>query len=365
MSEKTIRVCHMTSAHQPNDDRVFHKECVSLARAGYAVSLVACGESYEEKGVRIVGVGEMPQSRRERMTAGAKRVYEKALSLDCDIYHFHDPELLPYGRKLGKLGKTVIFDVHENVAGQIMDKAYIPKALRKLVADAYRRVEDLCLPQFAAVIAATPYIAGLYEGRAGRIRVVRNYPKLDDIIFQQSPFAERGRVACYAGGISDSRGVHTMLRLAEGLDGELRLAGPCDGDALCGALPDNVQYLGMLDRAGVNRLYSEARLGLVLLKPTKNYIDSLPVKMFEYMAAGLPYVASDFPLWKQITESADCGLCVDAADEAATRGAVERLLSDPALAQEMGRRGRAAVEREYNWKVQERELLALYESLAV
>ena len=73
-----IKVCHMTSAHPAEDIRIFHKECVSLARAGYEVYLVERGASYEKNGVHIVGVGEIPKSRRKRMTEGAKKVYEAA-----------------------------------------------------------------------------------------------------------------------------------------------------------------------------------------------------------------------------------------------------------------------------------------------
>ena len=95
-----IKVCHMTSAHGPEDVRIFHKECVSLAKAGYDVYLVERGDSYEKNGVHIVGVGQPSGGRLSRMTSFAKKVYQAALALDADIYHFHDPELLPYGLKL-------------------------------------------------------------------------------------------------------------------------------------------------------------------------------------------------------------------------------------------------------------------------
>ena len=119
-----MKVCHMTSAHDPEDIRIFHKECVSLAKNGYDVYLVERGDSYEKNGVHIVGVGTIPDSRLQRMTQGARRVYEAALALDCDIYHFHDPELLPYGVMLKKKGKKVIFDSHENTVEQIMEKEW-------------------------------------------------------------------------------------------------------------------------------------------------------------------------------------------------------------------------------------------------
>ena len=109
------RVCHMTSAHDWYDDRIYLKECQSLVDAGYNVYLVAEGIDRKENGVHIVGCGEKPASRRERMRGFAKKIYERAVELDCDLYIFHDPELLPYGVKLKRLGKRVIFDSHEDV----------------------------------------------------------------------------------------------------------------------------------------------------------------------------------------------------------------------------------------------------------
>ena len=137
-----IKVCHMTSAHEEEDIRIFRKECVSLAEAGYDVYLVERGESYEKNGVHIVGVGEIPAGRLKRMTQGAKKVYAAAKALDADIYHFHDPELLPYGLKLKKAGKKVIFDSHEMYTAQIREKPYLPIWCAKCIAAVYDRYEQ-------------------------------------------------------------------------------------------------------------------------------------------------------------------------------------------------------------------------------
>ena len=219
------KVCHMTSAHGPEDIRIFHKECVSLADAGYDVYLVERGDSYDKKGVHIVGVGEIPSGRFRRMTKGAKMVYEKALDVDAEIYHLHDPELLPYGLKLKRKGKKVIFDSHENVPAQIMGKEWIPLPLRRMVSTLYARYEAYAIRRLDAVVTVNQRIADRLRSVAQRVEIVTNYPRLDDIQFHDTPFSEREPIVCYAGGISKVRGEDIMIEAMRGVDGTLILAG--------------------------------------------------------------------------------------------------------------------------------------------
>ena len=124
-----------------------------------------------------------------------------------------------------------------------------------------------------------------------------------------------------------------------------------------------VQYVGKITRAQVNDLYGKSRAGIVLYQPAENHYESQPIKMFEYMAAGLPFVASDFPHWKSIVEKNKCGICVDPSNAEAVREACLYLLNNPSEAQEMGRRGHEAIMSQYNWKNEERKLLGLYDEL--
>ena len=352
------KICHFTSAHQSSDVRIFIKECTTLAEAGYDTYLVAKGESREQNGVHVIGVGTMPENRIKRMAGFSRTVYKAALSLDCDIYHFHDPELLPYGLKLKKKGKKVIFDSHEDVPGQIQDKRWIPKPLRKLVSRCYRAYETHVVKQLDAVVAATPHIAEKFAGRAKKVVVVNNFPRLDDIVFHETPFSEREPVVCYAGGIDELRGEKIMLAAMQDMDGELIIAGDHKKMVVVG-----VRYIGRLDRNGVNALYGRAVAGLCLLKPIENYYYSRPIKMYEYMAAGLPFVCSDFPLWRAVAEESGAGICVNPADIGGIRSAIEGLLQDRLRAQEMGQKGRAYVLQRYNWANEARALLALYETV--
>ncbi len=353
-----MKVCHLTSAHPQEDIRIFHKECASLAAAGYKTYQIACGKRYKKFGVRQVGIGEPATGRLRRMLGTSKNVYRMALRVDADVYHFHDPELLHYGLKLKKRGKKVIFDSHEDVPGQIMDKYWIPKPLRKIVSGLYRSYETRVVKRLDAVVAATPHIAEKFTGRARRVIVVNNYPKLDDIVFHDAPFDTKEAVVCYAGGIDENRGELIMQNAMKKVKGELIIAGNHPEEK-----KGNVSYIGRLDRDGVNELYGRSVAGLCILKPIENYYYSQPIKMYEYMAAGIPFVCSDFPGWRTIAEESKGGICVDPQDTDAIARAIGGLLADRKKAQEMGRRGHDYVVNNCTWEKEEEKLLELYRTI--
>jgi len=355
-----MRVCHMTSAHPSNDTRLLIKECPTLAKAGYETYLVAKGKSYEQNGVHVVGLGNPPKSRFFRMFTFAKKVYQKALELNCDVYHMHDPELLPYGIKLKKKGKIVIFDCHEDVAGTILDKLWIPKLFRKLVSTLYRYYEKYAAKKLDAIVVATPHIATLFRDIASNVAVVNNYPELSDIAYQSTPFSERGRNIGYAGGLDACRGKDFLLEAIKGMDVTLTLAGEHHIHNF-----ENVVCIGKANRHQVNELYANSRLGVVLYLPAANHYDAQPMKLFEYMAAGLPVVASNFPHWKMLVEDNQCGLCVSPTEVNEIKKAISYFLDNPDLAQKMGQNGRRAVLEKYSWDTQAQVLLALYANLGV
>ena len=360
---KKTKLCHMTDIHQQEDIRIFHKECTSLAEHGYDVYQVSKGRTYESKGVHMVGIGEVSGSRLLRMTRAARKVYETAGKLDADLYHFHDPELLPYGLKLKKQGKKVIFDSHEDVPAQIMDKDWIPKPLRKIVSTLYRLYETHAVRHLDAVVAATPYIAKQFKGRAKKVVVINNYPKLDDIRFHDTPFQERESVICYAGGISDIRGEKIMTEAMKSVDGTLILAGEHPVEEMKAGNSSVIKYIGRVDRSEVNELYGRSVVGLCMLMPTGNYVNSQPIKMYEYMAAGLPFICSDYPLWKKVAENTKAGLCIDPHDTKSLSKMINELLEHREKAEEMGKCGRIAVEKYYNWDREKEKLVSLYNTL--
>ncbi|WP_242489801.1 glycosyltransferase family 4 protein [Noviherbaspirillum cavernae] len=361
----------MTSVHPWDDVRIFHKECRSLARAGFDVHLVACApRTICVDGVNVHAVPKAQGGRLHRMLATAWRVYQTARALNADVYHFHDPELIPYGLLLKWQGRKVVYDVHEDVPRDILSKHWITPRLRRRLSQAFEWVEDFAAKRFASVVAATPFIAQRFARVNPSSVDVNNYPAEFAELARQGCADKAGsRNLCYIGGIGTIRGAFEMVRALEFVDARLIMAGPFQSTAIeeeLRSLPGwkKVDYRGVVDREGVARILAESRIGLVLLHPVINYLDSLPVKMFEYMAAGLPVVASDFPYWRSLLADAGAGVCVDPLDPRAIARCIETLLERPDEAVRMGDAGRRAVSDRYRWDHESDKLIALYGHLA-
>lgn len=370
MNHPPMRVAHLTSVHPRNDIRVFHKECRSLCAHGYDTTLVVADGLGDARidGVAVVDVGR-PGGRLERLTSTTRRVLARAVALDARIYHLHDPELLPVGLRLKQLGKTVVFDAHEDVPRQLLGKHYLHPWARRALSFAFERFERWACARLDAIVTATPFIADKFLRINPRTTSISNFPILGELD-SDMPWADKAREVCYVGSIATIRGIKEMTHAMAlcHTDVRLNLVG---GFAENGLEAEVQSYLGwsrvspwgVQDRAGVRRALQQSVAGLVTLHPVINYLDALPIKMFEYMAAGIPVVVSDFPLWAGIVNDAQCGVCVDPLDPAAIAAAIDQLVTQPERARRMGENGRLAVEHKYNWSTEEQKLLALYESL--
>ena len=368
------KVCVLTSVHQPFDIRIFHKECKSLAQAGYEVTLVAaCQCDQAVDGVRFRAIPKA-KSRIARLTQTDWRVYREALKQRADIYHFHDPELIPIALLLRMGGKKVIYDIHEDLPRCMPYKPYLPKWVGALAARVVELGENTASRFFSGLVAATPVIAARFCQRNEHTVVVHNYPLMGELAARPDhPWEAREMRVAYAGSsVSIQRGALEMVQamglLPADLEASLSLAGPFSPESLRDRLAaepgwKRVQICGVLDRPGVTDLLGRARAGLVLQRPEPNAMAGKPVKMFEYMAAGIPVISAHFPLWSQIVDGAQCGLCVDPLNPREIAQAIRYLLTHPREAEAMGQRGRRAIEERLNWNREEAKLLDLYTEL--
>ncbi|MBD8872853.1 glycosyltransferase family 4 protein [Rhodanobacter sp. DHB23] len=367
-----MRVCHMSSAHRGLDIRIFEKECVSLANAGYETHLIitASDEAVKKAAAKNVFLHAMPASsgRFMRMFQHGWRCYWMARGIDADIYHFHDPELIPYGIILSLSGKRVIYDSHEDLPRDILDKEWIRPWMRRIVAKLSEVFEYIGARWFFSVVAATPFIAERFKRVTSKSIDINNYPVPDELTPAEVR-SERCKNVCYIGSISRARGLKPIIEALPRV--------PDMGLILCGEFADKgfaeelrampgwsqVDYRGQVNRDGVRSALNESIAGMVTLLPTRAYLDSLPIKMFEYMAAGLPVISSDFPLWRRIVDGAQAGICVDPMSSSAIVEALRNLSGHPMLAARMGEAGRQAVLEKYNWPNEAEKLINFYKNL--
>ena len=369
MTRSRTRVRHLSSVHDIGDTRVSYKECRSLAEAGYDVALIACHDGDTTvAGIPVIGMGR-PKNRIDRIFRQTWRIFARALREKADLYHFHDPELMGVGIALRLCGKKVVYDVHEDVPLQIMNKTWIPGVLKRPLSLITTVVESVAGRTLSAIVAATPSIALKFP--AAKTVVVQNFPEKDLATERNiKPFAERQHAFVYVGGLSAQQGLMETLKAFERLPEDQRgiFAGKfkhLQAEAESAPGWAHVTYSGLLARDGVVAALRDAKVGIVLDHPISNYVEGYSTKMFEYMACGLPFVASNFELWNQIVADDECGTTVDPFDADAVAAALLAYLDDPEEAARVGENGRQAILRRYIWDVEFAKLLGCYERIGV
>ncbi|NEN22558.1 glycosyltransferase family 4 protein [Cryomorpha ignava] len=367
------RICHVTSIHKGYDTRIFLKECRSLAKAGYDVKLVAPHPKAEwVDGVDIVAVNRKGKGRLSRVLFFVWRVFYVALKTKSDIYHFHDPELVPAGIILRLMGKKVIFDIHENIARQIKSKSYLPFRLK--ISKLYGVVDWISAKCFFIILAEYSY-EKIYSKWTKNYEIVLNMPDFDFLM----PFQNTERIynqtieLYYVGGITFVRGIETVVIAinelkSRGFNVIFHCVGPYEESVMekIKAIPEFEQVKNDIHFYGAKRLdlalemSKKCHIGLSILLPIENYLESYSTKIFEYMAIGLPVITSNFELYRKVIEKHECGFCVDPNDPVLLADKIEYFATHNNAISEMGKNGIAAAKAHYNWKHEEEKLLNLY-----
>ncbi|MFM7566982.1 MAG: glycosyltransferase [Flavobacteriales bacterium] len=370
MSKKPLRFVHLSSAHPDLDVRIFYKECCTLASQFSAdeVHLVLAGvEERHESGVHIHAVPKGSGNRFQRMRQTVDHVFEKAKALQGDIYHLHDPELLRIAKKLQRTGAKVIFDSHEDVPKQIMDKPWIPGLFRKPLARIYATYERIKTKKLDAIVSVTPIICRRFSSFHPRVVMVANYPsqrEFSSVTFHQKNLHH----FCYIGGLFETRGVREIVQAMEGLNATLHLAGSfasvsLEEDVRRLAGWENVVYYGQVNREKIQEILSIASVGLVTLHPTPSYQEAYPIKLFEYMASGCAILSSDFQEYRSLLHSVNAARFVNPLSVSEIHQALREFLSEAEATLHMGQEARKGFLSYYNWESEAEKLTELYRSL--
>ncbi|MDN6762474.1 MAG: glycosyltransferase [Acidipropionibacterium jensenii] len=364
VSQVSPRIVHLSTVHNGHDNRVFNKEARAVAAAGYDFHLVISAERDGlDDGVPVVAL-HRTGGRVLRMLAGQPEAWRALSRLRPQLLQIHDPELIPMALLWGRSHRCkVIYDAHEDLVGQVDTKPYLNRLTRPLVRCTARILVGLADRGADSIVAATETVAAGFGN--SRTVVVHNYPWLANFTVDPAPVA--GRLV-YAGDLSQERRLSFMIDVVRALrervpKAHLVLAGrPLRG---CGPVVEAAVAEGLVDHLGlvaptrVPAVLASAQVGLVFLEPLPNYVRSLPTKLFEYMAAQVPFCASDFPAWRQMFAGYHAGRFADSESVQAAVQVLAEMLEDPAGCARMGAAGRAAVDRGLTFEAQAQVLLDL------
>lgn len=364
------KVCHISTAHNENDSRILLKECQSLSNAGYDVYLLVTSD--KEK--NIYGTNIVPLSngsgRLYRLFTKRKEAYQKALEIDADIYHFHDPELIGIGKKLKKRGKKVIYDVHEDVPKQVLNKTYMgPLYVRKVVSKIFDIHEKSSARKFDAIIGAIDEIANKFDN--SNSVAIKNYA-IKEVIDEAIPVTREESkdklVIIYVGGITAIRGIRELIQATGKFNGEVELwiLGTWETEELfeeCKALDGYkyCKYFGSLLLKDVYKYTKAADIGMCTLYPVSNYKESIPIKVLEYMASSLPIILSDFDYWKNLF--GDVGEYVNPVNIDDIARGIRKFLDNRELLEVYSKKNREKFISNFSWDAEEKKLLELYKKI--
>ena len=373
------KVCILTSAHQPFDARIFHKQAKTLAQAGYEVTLIAQHDRNETvDGITIVALPSV-QNRAKRIL-GTLRVFKLALKQKAQVYHFHDPELLPIGILLIIFTKgKVIYDIHEYYAKTILFKNWIPGLFRKPLSWLFDKTEMLLAVRLSAIITVTEPMLERFRKHKIPSVAICNFPDLQVMLRIKDRVNQCGDSNCfsiiYTGRLSKAKGFTTILQA-------MKLVVEQEPTAICAFLAtmDNLAWLDeahseimdmlhskgallFLGRLPHHEVFEYMQVSAIGWKPGPLYQEGISTKTIEYMACGKPVIVSDLPLTADIIREAQCGILVEPCDASAHASAILYLLNHPEEAKQMGENGRKAVMEKYNWKIESEKLLGLYRIL--
>lgn len=371
---RLTRLAVVTTVHRWGDPRVFERNaCAAMqCRLDVHAFVPTTGDppvpEWGKQGEFHVHSLPMPRGRLARMWL-ALRVGKYVFKDNVfDAIHFHDPELIPamIWLTLRHPRIRILYDVHEELPLEVFSKSYIPKLVRPLASSFARLLWGLAARRFHAFAPATEAIAAHWPPE--RTRVVHNYPRSVFNIPRHGLEVNPNRIV-FVGALSRIHGVEEVLQSVSRLRQEypqvrLELYGRLLDRSLQPAIDravaeDWCQHIPWLETAELVNKLGGAGVGLVPYQPLPDHLDALPTKIFEYMALGIPILASDFPLWRRLIQEQNVGLCSPPTVEGITQ-ALRLMLSDPARLQAWSVCAQETYQRSYRWEAESENLRSLY-----
>jgi glycosyltransferase involved in cell wall biosynthesis len=359
----------LANGHKPFDTRIFVKEARTLSLAGYNVSIIVPHTANEKKdGIAIIAV-PLTSGGFYKLVVNPWRIFRKALAQPKNaVFCIHDSDILIVGILLKMFGRKVVYDAHEDTPLQIAYQHWLPAILKKPYAWFYYGLENICGKMFDAIIVAEPVIAKYFP--PGKTYLLRNFPTTKQFSDYPLPeYTKRKNAMVYVGTLSKVRGLFEMLEASKRASKQTKFEFVLGGDFAPASLQQEVlanfqvTFLKWVSYNDLVKLLFESKIGIIIPNPIERYKTNYPVKLFEFMAAGIPVIASSAGESAAFVIEAQCGILVDPLNIREIADAIEWLFKNPDESAAMGKRGRDLIFNKYNWEMESKVLLDVYSRL--
>lgn len=370
------RVCVLTTVHFWNDNRVYYKEVLSLKKLGYDVIYVAnnCVGNVDP-GINAINIDKDTDTIRRILSF--LKTFNIVKNLDCEVVHFHDPELIPTGLLLKWFtNKKVVYDVHEDYPSQMLTKYYLPWYVRKPLHRIMKFFEWLSGKSFDHIIVADQAVYKHFPTR--KTTILFNYPSIEklseadknlknivkeyDIIFPGSmaKFTAKLILNIIKKAQEQGRVLRCLLISPFKFDGGKEWVERTAYDL---EIKENLTLMDRIPPYEVPLYLSKTRVGLIPLPDTPKMRSNIPTKMFEYMYYKLPVITGDLPPCGYFMRKDEYGFLVkcDSVEEYTDK--ILYLLNNPTVLASYGEKGHELVLKKYNWEKEEYKLRNVYNKL--
>lgn len=362
-------VCHMTSVHRHDDQRILFKECKALVEAGYEVHLIAHeAPSRTINRVKLHPVELIKASYGTWVVKTARVFAEEAYKINADLYHIHNAELLGAALSLKELNVPVVYDVFEDYQQVISSQPDARGLLGKIQAAFYARREKQLACKMDLIVGAAPDLLAKYHSSGCVTIEVCDFPTLEQLNTATVDFSAKEKAVCYIGPLARDFGLFEMIAAADQADLKLILAGDFISKIdrkHAQAQPgwSSVEVIPVLKREEIRRAIARSMAGIVVYHNIGDIKKTEPGQFGYYLSSGLPVIASDFPLWKKVFDEYACGFCVDPLDVDAIAGAMQLLSLNHERARSMSRQALQVALQKYNWEHERQNLIKVYQQL--
>jgi glycosyltransferase involved in cell wall biosynthesis len=366
-----VKICILTSGHDIFDNRIYYKEILSLKKEYSDIYLIAPGNKdfITEDGIKVKTF-QGRKSWHDRL-GPMSRMYKLALEVNADVYHAHEPDSFQIAVKLKKkLGCKIIYDSHEyHPEGFAEHFRFGKNIITKLIYE----YEKKNAKKADYIISVNDILVNKFKSYNEQVELIPNYPVIDKSYIKK---LNSTPTFIYVGGLREDRGILKIIQAIKKVNRPYKyyFVGPFETNEFEAKVKElcknnisdgEIVFTGKIPHKDVFEYLSTAHVGFVLLQPENwRYINSEPIKLFEYMMTETTIIASDFPMMKNIINEGKSGVVVDPTDVNKIVNVIVKLGNELDSTIDMGKNGFNIVKKKYNWSVCEERLLNIYRKLS-